>query len=683
VADDEMLNSLRRLTGQPDSNFREGQREAIIGLVRDKQRVVVVQRTGWGKSAVYFIATEMLRKQGFGPTIIISPLLVLMDNQITAASRLGLRAATINSANKTTVKEVVNWLSNDEIDVLLISPERLANPQFRDQIVPLIGRKPSLLVVDEVHCISDWGHDFRPDYQRIAQVLKTLPAGIPILGTTATANDRVVQDVRDQLGAAVSVVRGALRRESLTLGVVDAPKRANRLVWIDKYLTETQGSGIIYCLTVRDVEKVAAYLLDRGHVVAAYHADMTPEERQLAIDLLVSNSVRALVASVALGMGYDKPDVRFVIHYQLPGSVVTYYQQVGRAGRAIPHADAILMHGEEDSEILDFFTSTAFPSQQTVAAVLGVLDKSQGPVSVSEMQESVNLKMSEIESTLKQLEVAGVVEREGYRAFTRTLTPYVYPTKRVAELAAVREQEKQQMRDYLTTNQCRMVFLSSALDDSDLTPCGKCDNCSGKTLTANFSSSDIAAANKLLRSGYESIQPRLKTAGGTSIPKTMILETGRALSRWRDGGYGDLVASGKQVDGRFSDELVTATAAMYSEWKPQPQPTWVSCVPSSSSGNLVSDFAGRLAAALGLPFHDVITKTRQTNKQKSMRNSSHQASNVSGAFAIQGKTPKGPVLLVDDLVDSRWTFTELGKLLRSAGVSNVFPLALAVTTSKD
>jgi len=682
ATDDPLLSSLRRLTGQPDSVFREGQRGAIVGLVSDKQRVVVVQRTGWGKSAVYFIATEMLRSEGFGPTIIISPLLVLMDNQIAAASRLGLRAVTINSANSTTVKNLVTWLTNNQVDVLLISPERLANPEFRKHVMPLVGRKPSLIVIDEVHCISDWGHDFRPDYQRIAQILVNLPAGIPILGTTATANDRVIQDVQAQLGEGVSVVRGPLRRDSLALSVLNAPKRSSRLVWIDKNLNQLTGSGIIYCLTVRDAEKVAGYLLDRGHNVGAYHADMTTEERNVAVDLLVSNQVKALVATLALGMGYDKPDVGFVIHYQLPGSVVTYYQQIGRAGRAIPHAHAVLMHGEEDDEILDFFTTTAFPSQQSAQAILDFLDKADGDVHLSDIQDVVNLKNSEIESTLKQFEVAGAVERPSHRIYRRTLAPFVYPAERIAEVGRARVREQQQMRDYLATNECRMVFLSNALDDSDLRPCGKCDNCTGVALSSNFSTDDIAHAEKLLRSGYDVIEPRMKWANGSWIEIARRFEVGRVLSRWRDGGYGDLVAKGKEVDGGFSDELVAAMFAMIAEWNPQPVPAWVSCVPSTSSGNLVSDFAARLASSLKLPFHPVISKTRNTQKQKSMRNSKYQAANVAGAFGLEGKFPKGPVLLVDDLVDSRWTFTEIASVLRASGVSAVIPVALSSTTSK-
>jgi len=678
---DPALQALRRLTGQPDSDFRPGQRESISALVERKERVLVVQRTGWGKSAVYFIASQLLRQQGFGTTLIISPLLVLMDNQIAAAEKLGLRALSINSANDVTVDQLVSSLSNDEVDVLLISPERLANPQFADRVMPLLGRKPSLIVIDEVHCISDWGHDFRPDYRRIAQMISSLPSGIPILGTTATANDRVVKDVTDQLGA-VSIQRGPLRRDSLALSVLHAPTRASRLVWIDKHLNQLSGTGIIYCLTIRDAEKISKFLRDRGHDVGTYHADMEPSDRDSAVQLLLGNRVKALVATLALGMGYDKPDVGFVIHYQLPGSVITYYQQVGRAGRAIARADAVLMHGEEDIDILDYFTSSAFPPAETVSAILKVLDATKGAVSVTELCDDLNLRESDIENVLKHLTVEGAVQRLAWKKYQRTLSPYTFPVDRIAKVNQSRVSEKQQMLDYLATTGCRMTFLSNALDDADRQPCGKCDNCSGNMLTASFGAQEIADAERLLRQGYEPIIARKQWSNRASIPSGERCEDGRVLSRWRDGGFGDVVAHAKQVDKRFSDELVAAVVAMITDWRPEPFPSWVTCVPASSSGNLVHDYAQRLATALNLPFKPIVIKTRAVARQKSMNNSSFQASNVAGAFAISSPVPKGSVFLVDDLVDSRWTMTEVGAVLRRAGSGPVFPVALSLTTGR-
>ena len=276
----EISQALRALTRDPDAEFREGQYEAIAALVNDRSRVLVVQRTGWGKSAVYFIATYLLRKQGAGPSLIVSPLLALMNNQIDAARNLGLRAYTINSANELSVKELVALLNADEVDVLFISPERLANPEFTEKVIPIVGQRPSLIVIDEVHCISEWGHDFRPDYRRLGQVISLLPSGIPILGTTATANDSVIADIVTQLGERLSVIRGPLKRDGLALSVLDAPDRETRLIWLDKNLSNLPGVGIIYCLTQRDVDLVAKYLGERGHKVARYRSGFEIDQEE-------------------------------------------------------------------------------------------------------------------------------------------------------------------------------------------------------------------------------------------------------------------------------------------------------------------------------------------------------------------------------------------------------------------
>jgi len=461
-----------------------------------------------------------------------------------------------------------------------------------------------------------------------------------------------------------------------------APTRASRLVWIDKHLNQLSGTGIIYCLTIRDAEKISKFLRDRGHDVGTYHAAMEPSDRDSAVQLLLGNRVKALVATLALGMGYDKPDVGFVIHYQLPGSVITYYQQVGRAGRAIARADAVLMHGEEDIDILDYFTSSAFPPAETVSAILKVLDATKGAVSVTELCDALNLRESDIENVLKHLTVEGAVQRLAWKKYQRTLSPYTFPVDRIAKVNQSRVSEKQQMLDYLATTGCRMTFLSNALDDADRQPCGKCDNCSGNMLTASFGAQEIADAERLLRQGYEPIIARKQWSNRASIPSGERCEDGRVLSRWRDGGFGDVVAHAKQVDKRFSDELVAAVVAMITDWRPEPFPSWVTCVPASSSGNLVHDYAQRLATALNLPFKPIVIKTRAVARQKSMNNSSFQASNVAGAFAISSPVPKGSVFLVDDLVDSRWTMTEVGAVLRRAGSGPVFPVALSLTTGR-
>lgn len=682
---DESLEALRALTNNPDAVFREGQREAIDIIVKDKARVIVVQRTGWGKSALYFVATKLLRKQGLGPSLIVSPLLALMNNQIDAARRMGLRAYTINSANDLEVGELVSLLNSNEVDVLLISPERLANPEFTNMVMPLVGRRPGLIVIDEVHCISDWGHDFRPDYRRLSQVINRLPAGIPVLGTTATANDKVIADVSSQLGEGLPVLRGPLRREGLALSVLDLPDRAARLVWIDKNLEKFSGTGIVYCLTQRDVDLVAGYLEHQGHRVARYRSggDIDQEEKDESLKRLLKNDVKAVVASTALGMGYDKPDVGFVIHYQSTDSLVGYYQQVGRAGRALESSIGIMMRGAEDNDIHNYFMRGSFPKPEIVDQILVAFENANGPLSTIAVEKLVNLRSGSIESALKQLHVEGIVDRVKAKTFARTLKKWVYPTERVQLTMASKRRGAEEVGEYFATTKCRMRFIVNRLNDADSTECGICDNCTGNMLNSEFSSAEVADAQIYLRHGYLKIEPRKRNWDNKNIAPAEQLMEGKALSKWKDGGFGDLVVRGKQIDHQFADELVDAVVAMISDWSISERPTWITCIPSTKSGDLVPHFARRLALKLRIPFHAAVTKVRSTAAQKGMENSAHQGANVSGAFKIVGDLPLGPVFLVDDLVDSRWTFTEVGRILRQYGSGNVYPVALASTQSGD
>jgi ATP-dependent DNA helicase RecQ len=682
---DPLLEALRKLTANPAATFHAGQREAIESLVERRERLVLVQRTGWGKSAVYFVATHLLRSEGLGPTLLISPLLVLMRNQIDAAQRLGLRSYTVNSDSATTVRDLVTLMENDAVDLVVISPERLANPEFADKVMPLIGRRPGLTVVDEVHCISDWGHDFRPDYRRIGKMLSSFPEGMPILGCTATANLRVMEDAREQLGRSAVVQRGPLAREGLALGVLQIPDQADRLTWLSTHLPDLPGSGIVYCLTTRDVEVVTQWLRNAGLDAQPYHANLSSESKQEAERMLLDGSLKILVATTALGMGYDNPAIGFVVHYQSPGSVVHYYQQVGRAGRALSSSRGVLLCGSEDEEIIAWFITAAFPSESQISDVLAILDIAEGPVSVADIAATVNLKQGQIENALKQLDVAGAVRRVGWQRYERTLSKWDYPTHHVAELTRIRRDEFVEMQTYANDPGCRMAFLAHALDDRTVVACGICDNCTDQPLPTAFDPAVVRRAQEFLNAQFGRIAPRLQDHHGRKIPEAERLAEGRFLCRWGDAGYGKLVQRGKQEDGRFDDQLVAALVEMIAAWAPQPAPRAVAFVPSHRHPELVPDVARRLATALGLPLLDVIEKTRHAEPQKNMENSAHQGRNIEGAFAIKDlgtmTVELEPVLLLDDVVDSRWTMTEVGRVLRRAGFPLVYPLALASTTS--
>jgi ATP-dependent DNA helicase RecQ len=672
----------------PAAAFRDGQWQAVESLVQGKRRLLVVQRTGWGKSLVYFLSAKLLREQKAGPTLLISPLLSLMRNQIEMARRIGINAHTIHSGNRAEWEQAETDLTRDACDVLLISPERLNNEHFLKNILPRIGGRVGLFVIDEAHCISDWGHDFRPDYRRIVRILNMLPQGVPVMATTATANDRVVQDVQAQLGANVLVQRGALTRESLRLQNLVIPDQATRLAWLAENLPKFPGSGVIYCLTVADTERVARWLRTRGLAAQAYNANLADEDRVARERQLLDNQIKALVATVALGMGFDKPDLGFVIHFQSPGSVVAYYQQVGRAGRAVERAYGILLGGSEDAEIQDYFIKSALPPAASMLAILHTLAQSEG-MTLNEITARVNISHGLAETAMKILEIEGAVGRDNKKYF-RTPRPWQPDIARIDQITAQRRAEQQQMRDYLKHPGCLMEFLARALDDPGAKACGMCANCKGKGLTPAAQPALIAAAQEFLRGEDLILEPR-KRWPIDFLPgeKSTILEEhrnaiGRFLSYYGQAGWGIMVKQGKYGTGRFDDQLVAAAAEVIrARWHPEPPPEWVTTIPSLRHTQLVADFGQRLAGLLNLPYVPVLKCTGVRPEQKTMANSHMQAGNARAMLAVAGAVPRGPVLLVDDIVDSGWTMTLAGWLLRTRGSGVVHPFALARSTSRD
>lgn len=677
------LELLRFGSGAPTATFHKGQEEAIQHIVESRGRLLVVQKTGWGKSFVYFIATKLLRESGAGPALLISPLLALMRNQIVAATRMGVRAVTINSDNSEDWSSVEEKISRNTIDILLISPERLANDRFRNNVLARISSRVSLLVVDEAHCISDWGHDFRPHYRLLERMARTLPPNMRLLATTATANNRVMDDLKTVLGPQLEILRGDLGRPSLTLQTIRMGPQAERLAWLAEQLPKLGGSGVIYTLTVRDANQVAEWLKSRGLNVEAYTGD-TGEGREALEQALLENRVKALVATTALGMGFDKPDLAFVIHYQAPGSVVAYYQQVGRAGRAIPSAYGVVLSGDEDEEITDYFIESAFPTKAEVDQVIRALEAAPDGLSVPELMARVNLTKGRIEKTtqLLELESPSPIAKQGtkWQLTAARLSEKFW--QRAERLTKLRREEKLQMQEYVEMQSGHMEFLIRALDGDPSEP-----KAIGLPPLPTASSAPLVQeAIRFLKRTSLPIEPRKRWPDGGmprygvkgAIPPVEQVEPGRALSVWGDAGWGKEVKSGKYLNGRFSDDLVQACAEMVRSWNPQPTPTWVTCVPSLRHPILVRDFAVRLAHALGWHFEIALQKTDNRPEQKTMANSTQQARNLDGALGttVDHLRP-GAVLLIDDLVDSRWTITVAGWLLRTHGSGKVFPLALS------
>ncbi|MFI9823853.1 RecQ family ATP-dependent DNA helicase [Streptomyces sp. NPDC052013] len=705
---------LARLVGDAsgEARLRDDQWRAIEALVADKRRALVVQRTGWGKSAVYFVATSLLRAQGSGPTVIVSPLLALMRNQVEAAARAGIHARTINSSNSEEWDTIQSEIAAGDVDVLLVSPERLNNPDFRDEVLPKLAAATGLLVVDEAHCISDWGHDFRPDYRRLRTMLTDLPQGVPVLATTATANARVTADVAEQLGTGGTsdalVLRGPLDRESLSLSVLRLPDAAHRMAWLADHLDELPGSGIIYTLTVAAAEEVTAFLRQRGHTVASYTGKTENADRQQAEEDLLANKVKALVATSALGMGFDKPDLGFVVHLGSPSSPIAYYQQVGRAGRGVRHAEVLLLPGKEDEAIWEYFASLAFPSEELVRRTLDILAGADRPLSLPALEPLVELRRSRLETMLKVLDVDGAVRRvKG--GWIATGQPWTYDAERYAWVARQRKAEQQAMREYAETTGCRMEFLQRQLDDEAARPCGRCDNCAGPRHTAQTSAAALEAArDDLGRAGVE-VEPRRMWPTGLPaigmdlkgrIPAAEQAAQGRALGRLSDIGWGNRLRpmfAPQAPDGPVPDDVARAVVGVLADWArgpggwasgapdAPPRPVGVVTIASHSRPRLIHTLGARIAEIGRLPLLGALEYTGEAHPGQASRSNSAQrlkaldgALTVPPALAATLAAAHGPVLLVDDYTETGWTLAVAARLLRRAGAEGVLPLVLAV-----
>jgi ATP-dependent DNA helicase RecQ len=742
---------LRRLAGEA-ARLREDQWTAIEALVADRRRCLVVQRTGWGKSAVYFVATALLRERGAGPTVIVSPLLALMRNQVEAARRAGIRARTINSANLHEWQEIEAQIAEGSVDVLLISPERLNNPSFRDEVLPRLAASVGLLVVDEAHSISDWGHDFRPDYRRLRELIGSLAPGLPVLATTATANARVTADVAEQLGTggdSALVLRGTLDRASLYLSVLSLKDSASRLAWLAERLNELPGSGIIYTLTVSAAAETADFLRSRGYAVAAYTGRTEDEDRRQGEQDLLDNKIKALVATSALGMGFDKPDLGFVVHLGAPSSPIAYYQQVGRAGRGVERAEVVLLPGAEDREIWRYFTSLAFPPKATVERVLGALAETPKPLSTMALEPLVDLKRSRLELLLKVLDADGAVKRvQG--GWISTGQPWFYDEERYARITAAREAEQRAMLEYARITSCRMEFLRRQLDDAEAVPCGRCDNCTGRTMDADVAESVVEAAGSHAKRAWVPIEPRRQWPTGMQavgvalkgkIPAAELAAEGRALARLTDLGWGsalrEILATGAP-DRPITPQLLGAMINVLKEWAleapdrpaasvgpgagstassgtgsttgpsgsatasdagavggpgsgPAPGSAWsgvgrpvgIVSIASRTRPRLITSTAEGIAEIGKLPIAGSIDRVTDeghagpSNSAWRLR-AVHEAFDLGEELRARLAECPGPVLLIDDFVDSGWTMTVAARLLRQAGAPAVLPLTLAL-----
>ncbi len=671
-----------------NAKFREGQKEAIEAVLKG-QRTLVVQKTGWGKSLIYFMATKILRGRGKGPTIIISPLLVLMKNQIDSAQRFKLNVKTINSENADEWDEIYKELNGNKIDALIISPERLSNEDFRKRFRGIVN-KIGLFVVDEAHCISDWGHDFRPDYQRIKDIINNMPSNVPVLATTATANNRVIEDIKEQLGKNIVVSRGSLMRESLAIQVIKLSTKEDRLAWLAENLPKMPGSGIIYCLTRKDCVLVAGWLKNHGIKAEAVYSDS--DNKDEIMESLMKNKVKAIAATTAVGMGYDKPDIGFVIHFQKPGNLIGYYQQIGRAGRELKKAYAILLAGKEDDRINEYFINSAFPTEKMMNGIIDTLKNHPKGLTKTDFTKYINMSQETIDKCLKYLDVQGDIYKENKRYF-KAARPWKPDLTKSEEITKMRRQEMKQVDKFvnLGKSECYMKFLAGVLEDKSAYKCGKCTHCKGAPLfPETVSNRLVTEAGNYIKNfhfySYPSIYRKNKWPTGvklersSTIPNEYVCQNGRFLSDCVSAGWGKIVYDDKYKlkTPVLGDDLVKASVSLLSDYVKDRNIKWVTSVPSLRRPALVRDFARKLAKELGLEYSEALKKTKNVPEQREMQNPSFKCKNAEDSYdVIASKIKKGNLLLVDDIVDSGWTFTVCGYKLRKAGSGKVFPFALA------
>jgi ATP-dependent DNA helicase RecQ len=680
-AEQHMHTILARLAG-PGAVPRTDQVDAMHAVLQPASRVLVVQATGWGKSAVYWAATHAIRSTGAGPTLVVSPLLALMRDQVSAAERAGLKAATVNSTNLDDWDDVFQRLDDDAIDVLLVSPERLGNPRFAARLGALLARV-GLIVIDEAHCISDWGFDFRPDYQRLARALLSTPTA-SVLATTATANERVTLDIGKQLGESTVTFRGTLARTSLTLSVVPGLSPLQRYAWIADALEQLPGSGIVYVLTVAEADRLTAFLRSCGHAVDAYSGQTDADTRLKVEERLRHNQVKAVVATSALGMGYDKPDLGFCVHVGSPSTPVAYYQQVGRAGRAVAHAEGVLLPSDADERIWDYFATASIPDPQTAAKVLQSLGGDGR--SLIEIEADTGVRRGRLEALLKILAVEGVVDKDG-TAWRATGVPYVHDTAKWTALAQVRQQEAGIMRQYAQGAGCLMAYLQTALDDPSPAPCGRCSVCTGQLPFPGLTPSQdkLVAARDFLRGMDVDIESRKRWPAGVGRKGTIRgFDAGRAVAFADDPGWViELQALREAPRGEcvgsedVPPELLAGALATLGRWA-KSWPVRPVCVVPLPAPNMAANqqLAAHIAQKGRLPLHDVFS-WRGGPAPDDTASTSLVAHLESAIFlSPDAALPAGPVLLVTSTVRTRWAATVAAALLREQGVSQVLVLAL-------
>ena len=652
---------------------------AAIEKILNKERVLMIQKTGFGKSLCYqFPATQLN-----GLTIVFSPLIALMRDQVNSLNKKGIVAKCINS-NQTPEEneQILEDAKKGKIKILYIAPERQGNMSWQETVREI---KVAMVVVDEAHCISQWGHDFRPDFRRIVDLVNILPKDVPVLAVTATATKRVQDDIQEQIGKNMTVLRGDLQRENLRLFVVKVKSENEKKIRIAEFLQHCKGSGLIYTGTRVNTQEYADWLKFVGIDAEMYNASLEGEERIRIEQGLKENRWKAIVATNALGMGIDKPDIRFIIHTQMPQSPIHYYQEIGRAGRDGNSSDVILFYNENvnkdgvpyDKMLPLSFINGAKPKIADYKRVINALKNA--PLGERGVMQELNMKQTPVRTILADLLEQNIAVRNNDNKYEYRFDAPELDTKSFEELRQSKMIDLDAMMGYIETTGSRMDYLRKYLGDAITVSSENCDN----TNLADYMPKRYSEAMWLkLRDFKQDYFPEI------AKKKTSKLEPGFALANYslEDGEVGKMVHNCKyEGAGDFPDDIVRRMVRMIQKKMMGNKIDMLLYVPPTESGDLVKNLAVKVGELLGIPVCHNLKKMRPTTAQKIPQNAILKRKNVEDAFdfdspeILEGKS----VLLLDDIYDSGATMNEIAKMLKEKGAATITPVVIAKTVGGD
>lgn len=659
--------------------FYDEQWRAISQLLQG-HRILMIERTGFGKSLCFQFPATLME----GVTVVFSPLIALMRDQVQALAALGIEARLINSEqdielNRQTIADALAG----RVKILYIAPERQESTEWIEATRQL---RLAMIVVDEAHTISVWGHDFRPAFRRIVNLVNLLPAGMPVLAATATATRRVQDDIERQIGRGITTIRGQLMRDNFRLHVIEVGSDDEKMAWLAANVAALPGTGLIYTGIRADTDLYARWLRYRGVEAVSYNAGLDAETRKDIERGLKANRWKCIVSTNALGMGIDKPDIRFIIHTQMPASPIHYYQEIGRAGRDGLPTDIILFFNgtrdedgwSHDCQLPRAFIDTAKPRTECYRQVIDALK--DDVLGERDIVKRCNLKSTQFRVIKADLIEQGIIrevkvarsKKYEYQFGAPELDTSGFEQLRRAKMADLRA-----MRDYVSTREPRMAYLCRYLGDATPPVAAGCDNTTEPRWTATLDAEMQAALDDFRETYFPEItvaERKNNIIDSVAGSYYGVSTVGRALRRSKyEGG------------GPFPDFLLGLTLKAYRKTFHNKHLDFVMSVPPTVSGTLVEEFARRIASVLRVPYSPLLVKTRTTQVQKLFHSAYSKRDNISGAFALQGSADlRGTtILLVDDIFDSGATLKEIGRVLTAAGAKEIVPIVIAKTVGND